>query len=94
MVGGSQDKGASAEADRAGGPSDLGRQGVSAKGAHPLREECVIANAMDGKWLLFDRATALGEFATWADAARLRGRIAKDVEQDSAPAWTPKSGGY
>ena len=24
-------------ADRAGGPSDLSRQGVSAKGAHPLR---------------------------------------------------------
>jgi DNA (cytosine-5)-methyltransferase 1 len=35
--------GAPADADRAGGPSDLSRQGVSATGAHPSRKFKVLS---------------------------------------------------
>lgn len=38
------------QADRAGGPADLSRQGVSAKGAHPSRETCERCGTQHRCW--------------------------------------------
>jgi hypothetical protein len=47
------------------------------------------------RWSVFDTSTALGTFDTWAKADKFRKSLQpKQSKDDTAPAWTPKSGGY
>lgn len=43
------------------------------------------------RWLVFRREDAIGDFATWAEANAIR---ETKPQEETAPAWTPKSGGY
>jgi hypothetical protein len=59
------------------------------------RADIIFALDEYGRWHVFDRSTALGIFDSWRDAADLRDKLTVgQANDDSAPAWTPKSGGY
>jgi len=47
------------------------------------------------KWFLFDRTSALETASDWCGVDRARKSMsANESNTESAPAWTPKSGGY